>query len=303
MVSLEPGVTVAVCTRNRPGVLQTCLDHVLSLDPQPDRILIADQSDAGWSERVRDLCGYGFDYLGVEPRGLGFSRRAVLNEVRTQLLAFTDDDCRPRSTWVGKIVAAFDRWPRAGAVTGASRPDPAEPPDPGWPSWVTCWGDDEVHVYRGPADPADLGGGLNMAFRVDALRDIGGFDPLLGPGAPLRSADDHDALYRLLRAAWEVVYDPEVVVSHHPVRDRLDHERNERDYAFGTGAWAAKGWRQGDPFPGRVWRRTLGRTLSHMVRRAPFDGMRRSRQRWTVAVNLVRGWSQGARIYRDPDGF
>jgi hypothetical protein len=167
---------------------------------------------------------------------------------------------------------------------------------------VTCWGDEEAQVYRGPADPADLGGGLNMAFRVETLRDIGGFDPLLGPGAPLRSADDHDVLYRLLRGGWEVAYDPEVVISHYPVRDAMDHERNERDYAFGTGAWAAKGWRQGDPFPGRVWRRVLGRTLSHMIRRAPHDGIRRSRQRWAVAVNLVRGWSRGARIYRDPGG-
>jgi hypothetical protein len=37
-------VTVAVCTRDRPGPLATCLAALARLDPPPDRILIVDNA-------------------------------------------------------------------------------------------------------------------------------------------------------------------------------------------------------------------------------------------------------------------
>lgn len=291
-------VTVAVCTRNRPEPLARCLTSLAALDPGADEIVVADQSDPPFAERVRSLCRGRTRYLAVTPRGLGFSRQQVLDAVRTEILAFTDDDCRVRRDWVRGILNAFARWPEAAGATGALRPPAGDGPPAGLPEWVTRWGDDEPRVFRGPAYPAEVGGGLNMAFRVDALRAIGGFDPLLGAGAPLRTAEDADVLYRLLKSGWTLVYAPDVVVSHHPGRGAREQQRTERGYAFGLGAWAAKEWRQGDRLPGTFWWRAFRRNAGHLVRRLPFDGARRSTQRGIVAWHMVLGWIRGARAYR-----
>lgn len=292
-MSERPAVTVAICTRNRPEVLEECLRTVGFLDPAPDAVVVVDQSDPGTAEKVRGLCGAPTEYIPSPPKGLGFARQLALESCRTEILLFTDDDCLVRPGWAGALAAVFSLHPRAGAAAGAVRPHPAHPLPPGVPEWVTEWGDREPRVYDAPTDPATIGGGLNFAVRVSVLRELGGFDPDLGAGAPLRSSEDADAFHRILRAGWHVVYTPEAVVSHRPPRDLTAHEANERAYAWGLGAWAAKAGAAGDPLPRAWWWVALRRTLIRSIRCAPFDGVRPTVQRFRVAAHLVRGWREG----------
>jgi GT2 family glycosyltransferase len=296
------GLTVAVCTRNRPALLGRCLAALGRLDPPPDAILVADQSDARPGAECRDLCarqealvGFPVRYLQVAPRGLGYSRQQVLEAVEHDLLAFTDDDCRPWPGWIGSLQAAFARHPRAGAITGPARPDPELQDD--LPDWVSTWGGDDEQVFSRPTDPRIVGGGFNMSFRRQALMEVGGFDPLLGAGTPVHGAEDFDILHRLLRSGSQVIYTPGAVVSHTPPRDPLGQRRHERLYAISLGAWAAKGWREGDGFPGRCLRQTAGRNLYYVVRRGLFEGPAGMWHRLTVAWHMAAGWWRGARLY------
>jgi len=88
------------------------------------------------------------------------------------------------------------------------------------------------------------------------------------------------------------------VVSHMPPRDAESQRRHERLYAISMGAWAAKGWRQGDPFPARCLRSTAGRNLYYVFRRVPFEGPGRAWHRLTVAWHMAAGWYRGMRTYR-----
>lgn len=286
--------TVAVCTRNRSTTLDACLRTLSRLDPAADVVLVVDQSDPEEASRVRALCRDGLRYVPSPARGLGFARQVALDRCETDVLLFTDDDCLVRPGWAGALAAVFAVHPDAGAASGAVRPHPSHPLPPGIPEWVSDWGNGSTRVFRGPRDPATVGGGLNLAFRTEVIRSLGGFDVELGAGAPLRSSEDADAIHRVLRAGFTVVYTPEAVVSHRPPRDLAAHEANERDYAFGLGAWAAKSWCAGDPLPRRWWREGLARTLTRAVRCAPFDGLRATRQRLRVAAQLVRGWRAGS---------
>jgi GT2 family glycosyltransferase len=196
---------------------------------------------------------------------------------------------------VGALRDAFARHPQAGAITGPARPDPELQDD--LPAWVSSWGGDDEKVFRRPTDPRTVGGGFNMSFRRQALVAIGGFDPRLGAGTQVHGAEDFDILHRLLRAGREVIYTPEAVVSHTPPRDPKGQRHHERLYAISLGAWAAKGWREGDPFPGRCLRQTAGRNLYYVVRRGPFEGIGGAWHRLTVAWHMAVGWRRGARIY------
>ena len=81
--------------------------------------------------------------------------------------------------------------------------------------------------------------GANMAFRRRALLDIGGFDPLFGPGA-LYNAEDLDAASRASARGWEGRYRPEVVVRHHHGRKASDAPRVWKSYGIGVGAYHVK---------------------------------------------------------------
>ena len=293
----RPSTTVAVCTRNRPEALEDCLSTLYVLDPSPDLVVVIDQSDRDDAERVRALCEGRARYVASEPAGLGHARQRALEHCSTEVLLFTDDDCLVRPGWAGALAAVFSVHPRAGAASGAVRPHPSHPLPEGVPPWVTEWGNGATRVFEEPTDPATIGGGLNFGVRTHVMRELGGFDPELGAGAPLRSSEDADAFHRILRGGWHVVYTPQAVVSHHPPRDRAAHERNERAYAYGLGAWAAKSLSAGDSLPRRWWGDALWRTLTRAVRCAPFDGPRPTAQRVRVAAHLLRGWRDGRRRY------
>jgi len=265
------------------------------LQPGADEIVVVDQSDPGSAERVRRLCDGGIRRVGSEPRGVGHARKLALEQSRTDLLLFTDDDCLVRPGWAGGLAAVFAVHPRAGAAVGAVRPHPSHPLPPGIPEWVTEWGGARTHVFTQPTDPSEIGGCLNMAFRVSALRAAGGFDERLGPGSPLRNAEDADAVHRVLRGGWQVVYTPEAIVSHRPPRDLAAHQANERSYAFGLGAWAALAYAEGDRLPRSWWKDAMLRATMRAFRRAPFEGPRPTAQRLRIAADLLRGWRAGAR--------
>lgn len=301
-MNAKPPTTVAVCTRNRPDSLEACLSTLYVLDPSPDLVLVVDQSDGEAAGRVRALCDGRARYLSSEPAGLGHARQRALEACCTEVLLFTDDDCLVRPGWAGALAAVFSVHPRAGAAAGAVRPHPSHPLPEGVPGWVTDWGEEGTRVFEGPTDPATIGGGLNFGVRAGVIRDLGGFDPELGAGAPLRSSEDTDAFHRILRAGWHVVYTPQAVVSHRPPRDRAAHEANERAYAYGLGAWAAKALAAGDPLPRRFWGDALRRTLGRAVRCAPFDGPRPTAQRVRVAMSLVQGWREGRRRHGGTTG-
>jgi cellulose synthase/poly-beta-1,6-N-acetylglucosamine synthase-like glycosyltransferase len=268
------------------------------MDPPADEIIVADQSDPEQAEQVRSLCRPPIRYLPVERRGLGFSRQSVLCSVHCEILAFTDDDCRVRADWLGAIRESFLDHPEVSGVTGAVRPDPDEPLPPSVPASVSDWGGPDRRLFDTPVDPIQIGSGLNMAFRSEALRAVGGFDPMLGVGGPLDSAEDADIFHRLLLSNRSILYEPRAVVSHHPPRDLGLHEHNDHLYARGLGAWAAWRWRQGDRLPSVYWLRSFFRNLYYLFRHAPWESLRRKRHRFSVGRHLIAGWLRGARAGR-----
>jgi GT2 family glycosyltransferase len=82
--------------------------------------------------------------------------------------------------------------------------------------------------------------GANMAFRRRILVDIGGFDLLFGPGTPLVSAEEIEAVGRASAMGWKGEYHPEVVVRHHHGRKAADVAAAWKCYAMGVGAYHMK---------------------------------------------------------------
>ena len=99
-------VTVVICTRNRPNLLQKCLAAVSRLCPPPQHVLVIDNSE-GNDDTGKVARDYGARYV-IEPTpGLSHARNRGLAECSTDLVAFLDDDVTPAPDWLTLLVSPF----------------------------------------------------------------------------------------------------------------------------------------------------------------------------------------------------
>jgi hypothetical protein len=85
-----------------------------------------------------------------------------------------------------------------------------------------------------------FGTGNNMAFRGEALRAIGGFDPALGNGTPALGGVDSEVLLRAVILGHRVVYRPNALVWHDHRADYADLRRQVYSYGAGLTAYLLK---------------------------------------------------------------
>jgi GT2 family glycosyltransferase len=79
-----------------------------------------------------------------------------------------------------------------------------------------------------------------MAFRRNVLVDIGGFDPMFGPGSRFRYGEDLEVVGRASASGCEGRYCPEVVVRHHHQRKKSDTPVIWKACGIGLGAYHMK---------------------------------------------------------------
>ena len=170
-------------------------------------------------------------------RGISNARNTGVAAASAPIIAFTDDDCRPCPGWASSMLRVFDD-PDAALVFGRVHLPPA--------SHVNGFGvsfEPERRVLQGevPTPDAGVGIGANFAIRRWVLEQLGGFDPLLGVGAPFfRAGEDLDLLIRAVHAGHRVVNARECDVLHLGVRRGADIRPLAIHYQVGTGAALGK---------------------------------------------------------------
>ncbi|HEY8720522.1 glycosyltransferase family 2 protein [Pengzhenrongella sp.] len=301
MTAVVP-ICVVVPTVLRPDALARCLDALLDGEVWPAAVLVIDQGgDEETAVVIATRAAAGLQVIHVRSalRGLSAARNTGLRQVSTPWVAFTDDDCVPSPTW----LAAISR--RAGAPDApdgvSGRVLPLGEPAPGtYPLSLRV--STEPAVFAGRALPWEVGTGGNMALRVAAVRDVGGYDERLGSGTPGQAGEDLEIIHRLLRAGATLAFDPDVIVLHARVTAprRLS---TRRSYGFGMGAFVGI-WVRSDRWVATTLLRWMVGRLVAAAKALKARDPRRLREEALLVAGALAGtrfgWRLGSPLASEP---
>lgn len=264
--------SIVIATRNRHRLLAGTLDALADQDWPADRVevVVADNGSSDDTPHVvsRAASRRGAPlvrYLFVDQPGKSAAVNHALSLATGELIAFTDDDVRPRPDWLRAFARAFDE---TDADFVAGRVLPAWESTP--PSWVSpaLYGvlaipDNGPHrLPITSSDPRVIPIGANMAVRRRVVRELGGLAEDLGKlEGTLRTGEDHEFYLRMLHAGLRGVYEPEAVVLHRVGTERLERayfrqwlHQNGRDVARLERLYPAPRGRRLLRAPGYLWR-------------------------------------------------
>ncbi|HEU5182764.1 MAG TPA: glycosyltransferase [Candidatus Polarisedimenticolia bacterium] len=285
-------ISVLICTRDRSAMLEECLRSVLACAPGATEIVVVDQS-ADETTRLAVCRQQGgkvpVRYLRSRGKGLSHAKNQGIADCTSDIVAFTDDDCRVDAGWLGAITGPIAAG-TAGAVAGRTLPEPGSD---GGEETRSMYAPPQARSFSARTHPWRVGGGGNFAVLREAMRRVGPFDERFGPGAPLESAEDMDMVHRLLRAGFRIVYVPEAVVQHRSWRAPVENRRLARRYGVGAGGYFAKHFVAGDLISGwRFVQRAGVRSLSLASGALRGDGRKMEEQ-----LEYLKGLFQGGARY------
>ena len=230
----RPGVTAAVCTRNRTQALERALRSLVKQSTACAEILVVDNAPSDdATHRLVEQTFPEVRYL-LEPRpGLNFARNAALRAAGTEIVAFLDDDAVADRDWCRAWLEVFGDDLRVGLCNG--RVEALELVSPAQRLFEAnggfARGDRLIRLPRDAARPlhgrrapliawaVSVGSGCSCAVRRALALQLGGYDEALDLGAALPGGGDHDMLWRVLQEGFDVVYDPRVQARHEHRRD------------------------------------------------------------------------------------
>jgi GT2 family glycosyltransferase len=260
-MQLDPVVTVVIATRDRAARAVAAVESVVACEGPAFKLILVDQSaDDRTAEAVRPwLQRAPVHYLRMDATGVSVARNLGAAHARTELVAFTDDDCTATPGWLTELTQAFATAPRIAAVFGNVLPGRYDPAS----SFLISYRRQGTFLARTMRDKHRIEGiGGCMAWRRSAWSELGGFDEMLGPGSRFRSGEELDLVLRALQAGFLVYETDRAAVVHHGSRERSEKARTAYAYLYGIGAVYSKHLKC------RRW--SVLAPLSHLARRWTF---------------------------------
>ncbi len=204
-----PEISVVIVSRDRPDDLRKVLSCLRFQDITGYEVIVVTNTPSvvdGTTARLFDC----------DEANIAVARNVGLHAARGHVVAFCDDDALPDPSWLRHLLGPFAN-PEIGGTGGFTR---------GRNGISLQWGGVETDA-TGEAHPLDITTesapvifppalksapvmiGTNCAFRVAALRQIGGFDPAFA-----YYLDDSDISLRLSKAGWHLAIVPQSQVHH-----------------------------------------------------------------------------------------
>ncbi|MGO4526446.1 glycosyltransferase family 2 protein [Microvirga sp. 2MCAF35] len=226
----RPRVSVVIPTYRMDAHLRECLTCLVEQSYRSFDVVVVDNdadASSGPSAGVQALIDE-FSTIGLPAAAIAHgepgsynARHAGVLHTRSELIAFTDADCRPGFSWLESAVATFDLHSNVGVISGP----------------VMLFAADEGpvssyemrHSYLGRNDIDDGCVTANWLMSRTIYDELNGFD------LSLRSGGDVEFSQRIKAAGYDLVWACSMIVEH-PTRTSLDDLIRKQRRTLG-GAW------------------------------------------------------------------
>src|SRR5690349_8150039 len=119
-------ITVAIPTLNRPAELRRCLEALFQGTLLPAEVLIINQGEYPVVQSVLEQMGPQYVipviHCSQPPKGVSAARNFASSQAHFPVIAFTDDDCVPASSWLANIDQTMTAFPTIAGTTGRILP-------------------------------------------------------------------------------------------------------------------------------------------------------------------------------------
>jgi GT2 family glycosyltransferase len=229
-------ISVIIATKNRHEKLLQCLLSIATNTYRNFEVIVADQSTP--SQKLPHSVSAHLPHIThfpVRQGGKPIALNEAIKRARGSIIAFTDDDCIVKRTWLAQINSSFQKDERISGFFGRILPyKPSLHRGEICPSTFTHI---KRRIFKKPIYHAQhIGFGNNMAIHARALEQIGQFRTWLGPGSVSQAADDADLTLRLLLKKFTLAYNPDIIVSHNKWLTPKESRLQALAYARGEGA-------------------------------------------------------------------
>jgi glycosyltransferase involved in cell wall biosynthesis len=240
-----PKISVVVCAYNAEPTMRECMESLTKLAyPNYEAVII----DDGSTDRTGAIADEypQFKVIHQPNRGLSVARNVGMTAATGEIIAYLDSDAVADPDWLTYLAWKFKTSSHVG-VGGPNLPPPEDDwmancvaAAPGSPTHILL--DDEI---------AEHIPGCNMAFRREALAEVGGFDPMY-----TAAGDDVDICWRLQDRHYTIGFSPAAIVWHHRRKTVKSYLKQQMGYGkaeamlfrkhpgkfntFGTAKWAGR---------------------------------------------------------------
>ncbi|MDQ3180098.1 MAG: glycosyltransferase [Acidobacteriota bacterium] len=198
-----PKISVVVCSYNGASTIRECFEALLKVDYPNFEVIVV--NDGSTNDTAQIAGEYPFRLISTPNRGLSSARNTGMLAATGDIVAFIDDDAYPDPHWLQYLAHSFTTSEHAG-IGGPNIPSPGDgmiaesvANAPGGPAHVLLTDDLAEHIP-----------GCNMAFRRDALLEVGGFDSVFRV-----AGDDVDLCWKIQAAGKTIAFHPAAIVWHH----------------------------------------------------------------------------------------
>ena len=213
-------VSVVVRTLNSERTIDDCLKSLFSQTYRDYEVLVIDDHSV---DRTLQIAHKYRTRVFQNLPGKNPCNRGI-EQATGEVIAFIDSDCVAPSTWLGRMVECFED--ENVAVVGGE--ELAPPTSKYWPRcfeplrrmekrFLYHWGSVERIIT------------CNVAYRRDALIEVGGFNDLLFGG------EEVELGWRLSKRKCKVIFDPELVVLHNRRSSLARYFRQQFGLGLGNG--------------------------------------------------------------------
>lgn len=229
-------VSLIIPTYCRPKDLENCLSAIKGQKRAVDELIVVirDEDSKTWEFLEKfDSQSLPLKLLSVDVPGVVAAMNLGLREATGDIIAFTDDDSRPRESWIEKIEIHFNSDQSVGAVGGRDWVHQGDKVEDGSSTIVgrVQWFGRVIgnhHIGIGSSRSVDVLKGVNMSFRRSAVEGLYFDDRMLGTGAQVHF--ELAFCLMLKKFGWRLIYDPAVAVDHYPAQRFDEDVRNSFSY-------------------------------------------------------------------------